>query len=441
MSYATYPVMKDSGVPWLGQVPVGWEVKRSRFVLTTNPPASKFSPPPDLPVSFVVMDAVGEYGGLRLDVDKPVSEIGSGYTPFSNNDVVVAKITPCFENGKGALADNLTNGMAYGTTELHVLRSSEGLFPQFLFYLTITYPFRKIGESNMYGAGGQKRISEGFIKDFKTAFPPIAEQEAIAEYLDKKTGQIDKLIAKKQALLKLLAEQRTALITHAVTKGLNPAAPMKDSGIEWLGEVPKEWNVKRVSHVTNFRGGSTPSKNNDDFWIGGSTPWVSPKDMKCKEIYETKDHLTDLGVSESSSGIIDPGQVLMVVRSGILRHSIPVAINRVPVTVNQDMRVFKPSNKLLPDYIYWFIEGLQKTLIEFWTKPGTTVESLESEYVSSSKILLPSIVEQKAITAFLDKKTAEIDAIKSKTEQAIERLKEYRTALITNAVTGKIKVG
>ncbi|AML50183.1 restriction endonuclease subunit S [Falsihalocynthiibacter arcticus] len=214
-----------------------------------------------------------------------------------------------------------------------------------------------------------------------------------------------------------------------------PYPAYKDSGVPWLGQVPTGWEVKRLSYATRFKGGSTPSKNEDQFWIDGTIPWVSPKDMKRKEIYDTKDHLTELGAMQSASGLIAPGHVMMVVRSGILRHSIPAAINRVAVTVNQDMRVFLPFRELKSEFIYWVIEGLQKTLVDLWSKSGTTVESLETEYVNSSPFPIPPLEEQSAITRFLDEKTVEIDDLISKKEELLRLLAEQRTALITHAVT------
>lgn len=162
MKQAAYPSYKPTGVDWLGEVPSHWDMKRLRFAVQMNPLASELKCPPDTLVSFVPMDAVGEYGGLQLDQEKMLADVGGGYTYFRDRDVVVAKITPCFENGKGALAKDLTNGIAFGTTELHVLRARENIDPVFLFYLTISNAFRDMGEAHMYGAGGQKRVPELF---------------------------------------------------------------------------------------------------------------------------------------------------------------------------------------------------------------------------------------------------------------------------------------
>ncbi len=156
-------------------------------------------------------------GRLRLEQTQTIADVSSGYTEFDDGDVIVAKITPCFENGKGALAIGLVNGAAFGTTELHVLRSSYLLDRRFLFYFTISQFFRSTGEGEMYGAGGQKRVPPEFCENVRLPLPPVAEQRAIADFLDREAMKIDTLIAKVKAAIERLQEYRTALITSAVT--------------------------------------------------------------------------------------------------------------------------------------------------------------------------------------------------------------------------------
>jgi len=204
--------------------------------------------------------------------------------------------------------------------------------------------------------------------------------------------------------------------------------------------VPEGWEVKKVRHFARLKGGSTPSTNEAQFWDDGDIPWVSPKDMKTGRITATQDCLTSEGLAQCASGLIAPGHVMIVVRSGILRHTLPVAINDVPVALNQDMRVFKLNSYLEPEYLRWLIEGNQKVLLEQWCKSGTTVESIEMEYLSDSYLSVPSFKEQTAIATYLDRETQKIDRLLAKVEAAIQRLQEYRTALITAAVTGKIDV-
>ncbi|ARM31916.1 hypothetical protein B9H02_05105 [Prosthecochloris sp. HL-130-GSB] len=405
----------------------------------------------DYEVTFVPMEALHEYGGLNVDRIKRKIDGSVGYTEFQEDDVVFAKITPCFENGKGSIASGLTNGVAYGTTELHVLRVSKCLDNRFLFYITVSDVFRQLGESEMYGAGGQKRVPPEFCKDFSVTYPPLSEQTAIADFLDRETGRIDALIAKKRRMIELLREKRSALISRTVTRGLpldvarefnlEPHTRFKDSGIEWLGEVPEGWEVIKVQYFSRFKGGSTPLTTEDRYWENGTIPWVSPKDMKSTRVTDTIDHLTSEGMVECASGLLDSGHVLIVVRSGILRHTLPVAINDCPVALNQDMRAFVLNrNKIFPEYLMRLIEGNQKAVLEEWRKAGTTVESIEMGYVLGSSLPVPPLPEQTAIATYLDRETANIDKLSGKFEQAIERLQEYRTALITAAVTGKIDV-
>lgn len=209
--------MKNSGVEWLGDVPAHWEVKRLRFTLNLNPVKSELNIPEDTLVSFIPMEAVNFDKDLTLTEERNLDEVYKGYTYFKNDDVVLAKITPCFENGKSAIAQNLTNGIAFGTTELHVLRPQDSINNHFLYYLIKSDSFMKIGESEMYGAGGQKRVPEEFIKNFLIGLPPYYEQVTIADYLDQETAKIDRLCDTVNQTIGRLKEYRTALITQAVT--------------------------------------------------------------------------------------------------------------------------------------------------------------------------------------------------------------------------------
>lgn len=433
-SYPTYSQYSRNGFP------VSWEQKRLRFALKMNPSKGEIELDDSDTVSFVPMDAVGEYGGIRLSEEKELSEIGSGYTYFCDGDVVVAKITPCFENGKGAVAKGLTNKIAFGTTELHVMRASLGqLDPSFLFYLTISDLFRKMGESEMYGAGGQKRVPESFFKDFRAGLPSIEEQQVIARFLDFKTAQIDTLITKKKALLDKLAEKRTSLVSHVVTKGLDPSVSMKESDVPWLGNIPAHWHAKRLKFVVSTFGGGTPNTGKPEYW-NGDIPWVSPKDMKCDFIEATEDYLTDIGVAQSATKIVPIDSVLIVVRSGILRHTIPIARNTVEVALNQDMKALVADDRLRPGFIHWFISSLQEGLLPIWSKQGCTVESIEMDYMSNTVIPLPPVNEQDEILEKILEITSKVDVQVKKVTALISSLTEYRSSLITHAVTGGIDV-
>ncbi|MGL4449417.1 MAG: restriction endonuclease subunit S, partial [Shewanella sp.] len=254
------------------------------------------------------------------------------------------------------------------------------------------------------------------------------------------TAKIDTLIAKQQQLIELLKEKRQAMISHAVTKGLNPAAPMKDSGIEWLGQVPEHWEMIPLKYLCSFSGGGTPSKDNLSYWTDGTVPWVSPKDMRSQRIVHTSDYITKNAVTESSTNYIDAGALLMVVRSGILQRTIPVAINEVVVTLNQDIKAIKFNHRVSVDFALYFITGNEKALLLEWSKEGATVESIEHEYLSCGLFPVPPTSEQSFIIQYLSTEMKKFSKLEDKANLGIEILKERRSALISAAVTGKIDV-
>ncbi len=209
----------------------------------------------------------------------------------------------------------------------------------------------------------------------------------------------------------------------------------RHSGVEWLGEVPEDWTIKPIKNFTRFNGGGTPSREKPEYW-NGEIPWVSPKDMKWERISGAEEHITEKGLAASSGSLIPTGRLLMVVRSGILQHTIPVAINVVPVSVNQDIKVFTFDHaECMPDFFLRLVQGFNDALLLVWAKQGATVESIEHVFLANSSLALPSIEEQSTIVDFLERETAKIDALIEEQRRLIKLLKEKRQAVISHAVT------
>ncbi|GAB3350631.1 restriction endonuclease subunit S [Lysobacter tyrosinilyticus] len=206
------------------------------------------------------------------------------------------------------------------------------------------------------------------------------------------------------------------------------------SVIEWVGITPPSWPLARIKHLCRTAGGGTPDKGKPEYWQG-DIPWVSPKDMKSDRITDTEDHITTEGLSNSATQMVPLHSVLLVTRSGILRHSIPVAINQVPVSLNQDMRAFLPNERLAPRFLARLIDGHQAELLQAWSKVGATVESLESDLIGDTLIPLPPRHEQEAIISFLDRETSRLDALVSAKQRVLDLLAEKRKAIIATAVT------
>lgn len=390
-------------------------------------------------VTFLPMEAVGDRGNVDLSIVRDIEEVRSGYTPFFDGDVLIAKITPCFENGKGALVRGTLEGVGFGTTELHVLTPSPEIDGRFLYYITASEPFRKHGEGGMTGAAGQKRVPEDFVRDYRALVPPLSNQRAIADYLDRETARLDALVGAKERLLGLLAEKRRALITRAVTRGLDPRALLRDSGIPWLGEIPTHWRVVALRFLVDVVSGATPDTGKPEFW-DGQIPWVSPKDMKRDELDDAEDHVSTLAVSTSALRMIRAGAVLIVVRGMILAHSFPTAVTTRPVTVNQDMKALHCHEELEPYFLRDFFRGADKHLVSLADSSAHGTRKLETEVLGRFQVCVPPLQEQRAITAHISRGTAALDGLHSATERTIALLKERRAALIAAVVTGQIDV-
>jgi restriction endonuclease S subunit len=220
-----YPQYKPSGVEWLGEVTAGWQVRRLKTLCRLNPSRSEVAAlRDDTRVSFLPMERVGEWGELDLSGTQAIGDLREGFPYFRDGDVIVAKITPCFENGKGAVCVGLSGGVGFGSTEFFVLQPGPEAHPRWLYYLTRSEPFRVIGATMMTGSAGQQRVPSAFVSDFETPVPPLSEQAAIVAFLDGKLAEMDRvflllerLAGPSQARTGLLAEYRAALIADAVT--------------------------------------------------------------------------------------------------------------------------------------------------------------------------------------------------------------------------------
>ncbi len=438
-----YDEYEDSGVDWLGEIPAHWKLARLRFFLEITPSKSEVRKlPEDMEVSFVPMESVKEEGGLDLSNTKQLEEVVDGYTYFRNGDVLVAKITPCFENGKGALARNLTNGVGFGTTEVHVLRPGEELDERYLFYATMSHPFRKVGESTMYGAGGQKRVSDDFIRNLQWPIPPLDEQRAIAAYLDRETERIDTLIEKKERLIELLEEKRTALISRVVTKGLDSDVEMQDSGVEWLGEIPAGWEVARLKFLAEVQSGIAKGKRYDEDVETVELPYLRVANVQ--DGFLNLDEVAEIEVAVDDVGryLLQPGDVLMTEggdydklgRGTVWTGDIDPCLHQNHIFAVRPRSIESEWIALITQAHYakhfFIVQSVQ----------STNLASISMSSLQDLPVVVPTRSTRQAILDYVDRETERIDTLTHKVESAIDWLKEYRTALISAAVTGQIDV-
>ena len=445
MSFPRYSEYRDSGVEWLGQVPAHWEVKRLRFAADFNPSRAEVSDVnPDTDVSFLPMEAIAINGAAGVALEKQLSDVDSGYSYFRDGGVVVAKITPCFENGKGMLMKGLSNGIGFGTTELIVIRPRgfEAL-GAFLHYVFMSRQFREAGESNMYGAGGQKRVPDSFVRNFSAPLPPTGEQSSISAFLDRETAKIDALVAEQERLIELLKEKRQAVISHAVTKGLNPDAPMKPSGIEWLGDVPAHWEIKKLVYLLaeSPRNGLSPEIGGD-----GQTPTFSTAAVR-NGIVDIEKHVkfAAVGPAVAEPYLVERGDILVLRGSGskeVVGTAGIVPTDPPEGCIYPDILIrVRPNGLMLPRYLVECLncrairpqmEVAAQTAAGIWKISGASLKNLW--------LPVPPVHEQVAIQRHCESGLAAMDRLTLEAQRAIDLLQERRTALISAAVTGQIDV-
>jgi len=439
-TYQAYPEYKDSDIAWLDVIPKHWiftELKRYSSVQGGYAFSSDSFI--DAGKAIIRIGDIKQDGSISLDSCKYIKsedapkhgqyEVCSGDLLMAMTGATIGK-AGWFRESAPALLNQRVGSFKCNKSHLSY---------SFFWYVLNSSGYQEYIRLTAFG-GAQPNISDAAMVGYQTALPFVAEQQKIANFLDHETAKIDTLIEKQQQLIKLLKEKRQAVISHAVTKGLNPNAPMRDSGVEWLGEVPEHWKMVPLKYLCNFSGGGTPSKDNLSYWTGGSIPWVSPKDMKSFWVSDTQDKLTESAVEESSTNYVEVGAILMVVRSGILQRTIPIAINTVRVTLNQDMKALRFNERIDVAYAANYIISNVSSLLLEWSKEGATVESIEQEYLSGSLIPVPPKQEQNSINEQIKKRMDVFTKLESRASKGIALLQERRTALISAAVTGKIDV-
>jgi len=408
----TYPAYKPSGVEWLGEIPRHWEVNRLKHLCRrsalygANEPATSYV---DDGVRFLRTTDITEHGDLAEEGVCLEPEVVRDYI-LANGDLLISRSGTI---GRAFLYDGRRHGPCAYAGYLVRFVPGPSVFPRFVFYFMKSKSFEQwlslsVITSTIGNVNGQK------YANMHLAHPPLDEQRAIAAFLDRETARIDALIEKKQRQIELLQEKRAALISRAVTKGLDPNAPMKDSGIEWLGEIPKHWSAVSLRRLLRVSSGDMISVN--DF---------------CEEGYPVFGGNGFRGYSDRWN---TEGDTIIIGRYGALCGNVRVTEERIWATEHA-FRVIP----LAPFYAK-FLAAVIETLDLNRLSARTAQPGLNSEMVRNNVVGIPPISEQKAIADFVASETTRSDRLVSKIEASIAALREFRSALISAAVTGKIDV-
>jgi type I restriction enzyme S subunit len=422
------PIRSTADPTWMNSLPHGWNTRRlNRSVNLVNERTQGEALP------YVGLEHVESWTG-RL-VNWPGEDQPSGsVSRFVRGDILFGKLRPYL--AKVVLATEVGRC----SPELLVLRPRVH-DSRYLQYQLLSDEFIRRVDATTYGSK-MPRANWEDIGTFFIPIPPIQDQRAIADFLDQKTAAIDALIKKKERLIELAEEKRQATITRIVTKGLGPGTRMKDSEVEWLGEVPAHWEVVQTRFVARLESGHTPSRQHPEYWVGEecTIPWFTLADVwqirgdRQEYLGDTAEKVSPLGLANSSARLL-PTETVVLSRTASVGFS---GIMSKPMATSQDFVNWVCGPRIRPEYLLFVFRSMRAEFRRL--KMGSTHQTIYMPDVRGFRTPLPPIEEQDAILAEVRRETSRFDGLGVKLERQIGRLREYRQALISAAVTGQLDI-
>ena len=432
--YQKYAEYKDSGVEWLGDIPSHWiATALKRYAKITD--GSHHSPKiesegfPFVSVTDVGINNINFVDAKKITENDYLRLVKEGCKP-AVNDVLLTK------DGTIGRACIVTEDMPDFVilSSLGLITPNKEISSHFLYYYLVSGINVDQMNSVIHGSA-LKRMTINKINDLIFTFPDFYEQEKIANFLDHETAQIDTLIAKQEKLIELLKEKRQAVISHAVTKGLNPDVAMKDSGVEWLGQVPEHWIVKSYRHASKiYRGKFGHRPRNDPAFYDGEYPFIQTGDVARAGKYITSYSQTLNEKGKEVSQLFPKGTLMMAIAANIG----DLAILGFEAYAPDSVVGFKPNQDIDLEFLRYSFMAALPALEQ--TSTQSTQANLNVERIGAVQGVFPSLNDQQEIVGYLDDMLNKYSVIEKEMHKAIELLQERRTALISSAVTGKIDV-
>lgn len=443
-----YTKYKDSGIAWLGEIPEDWEVKKIRYLTSyfkgLGFKSSEFSDSgiPIVKASDIKngnIESISSY----IDIDNQKEEFEK--VRLSKGDIVISTVgsKPNIVNSAVGQIANIEDNFdkAYLNQNIVCIRTIGRLDNNYLKYVFKSKYIRSSFDFHALWIANQAYLQIDSIRSINIIFPPLEEQKAIAAYLDHKTAEIDQLIAQKERLIKLYEEEKTAIINKAVTKGINSDVKLKPSGIDWLGDIPEHWNLKRLRYLGTCQNGVSKSAE----YFGSGYPFVNYTDVYNNiELPQEVQGLANSTDEDQISYSVKQGDIFFTRTSETIEEigMASTCLKTIEKAIFSGFLIrFRPFNDLLfIGFSKYYFRSRVRELFFVKEMNLVTRASLSQELLKKLPVLLPPLEEQKEIVNYIEKECARIDSKIAKTKRIIELQKEYRTALISEAVTGKIKV-
>lgn len=437
MKYEEY---KDSGVKWIGKIPNHWEVCRLKSLCTLKARigwkglrSDEFEEE-----SYAYLITGQDFKSAEIDWDS-CYQINKEryeedpYIQLSNGDLLITKDGTI---GKIAKVTNLNKPACLNSGVFVLKQRKNQFYPNFLYWLLSS---TLLADFNNYTSTGTTilHLYQNVFENMPVIVPHLSEQEKIASYLDKKCGKINGAIDVQKKKIDLLNELKQTIITNAVTKGLNPDAPMKDSGVAWIGQVPEHWEVMKTSLAfLGIGSGTTPSTSRKEYYTEeDGLYWLQTGDLNDGEITDTSKKITSLAADECNLKFYPTDSVVIAMYGATIGK---VGLLKISTSTNQACCVLPKSKRCIPAFAFYIFIGAKKQLLI--DAMGGGQPNISQDKIKKLKVSIPPISEQRIIVDHIADEVSKIDAQISKANRRIELLNELKQSIITEAVTGKIKV-
>ena len=429
MRMKQYDSYKESGVEWIGKVPSHWEIMPLKFTGTFGNGLT-YSPKDVVDNGILVLRSSNiQNSSLSFEDNVYVSNV-SKVLLVQKGDVII-----CSRNGSAALVGKsaFIDKDINATFGAFMMRYIPKINKKYGFYLFQT----AIGRYKGYFATTTiNQLTKSTIGEMKVPLANTEEQTAIVDFLDNKCSEIDKVISAQQKRIALLQELKQSVITHAVTKGLNPNVEMKDSGVEWIGEVPKHWDVMKTSLAFQGIGsGTTPSTSKKEFYDEEGKYWLQTGDLNDGVILGTSKKVSDIAIKVCNLKFYPKDSVVIAMYGATIGK---VGILGIKTATNQACCVLPANNHMVAKYSFYEFLACKPALLV--SAIGGGQPNISQDTIRKQKIAVPPVEEQKMIADYLGKKCVSIDSSISKAQHQVDLLQEYKQSLITEVVTGKRKV-
>ena len=427
--------MKDSGIEWIGEIPEGWEIVpvRSCFdeVRTKNTNGQEQNA-----LQFKSGNIISK-ANFNANTDDYVADTITNYTVVLPDTVMINGLNLNYDFKSLRVALVKEKGVIT-SAYLAIFPDRKKISPQYATYLFKGYE-TKMAFHNM-GAGIRKTLGYKEFKNQPLLLPSKEEQNKISAYLDSKCSHIDTMLFRTRSGIEEYKKLKQAVITQAITKGVRGEREMKDSGVEWIGEIPREWDVTKIGRIGQTSSGATPLRSKEtSFFDDATIRWVRTLDLNDGLVYDSSEKITELALSMSACSIMPTGTVCVAMYGGAGTIG-KCGLLMTPCATNQAVcSIICNSNVILPKFLLNQLLALKP----YWMKyaVGTRKDpNISQDTVARMKVLIPPLSEQKEIVDYLDAKCAEIDGLIAKKEQLVKELESYKKSLIYEVVTGKREV-